>query len=95
LRSKLAENVLEAGLGLSRSHRASVEAGGLFSYAPSAAAQSLDIAKYVDRIVNGQKPAALPMQEPREFELVINARTAKRLGVAIGPALQILADVIE
>jgi len=77
-------------------HRGFVEAGGLMSYGPDHRAIFRLVADYVDRIVRGAKPADLPIEQPTTFELVINAKTAKTLRLAIAPALLLRADqVIE
>jgi putative tryptophan/tyrosine transport system substrate-binding protein len=62
-----------------------VEAGGLVSYAADDDDQYRRVAYYVDRILNGTKPADLPVEQPTKFELVINLKTAKQIGVAIPP----------
>jgi ABC-type uncharacterized transport system substrate-binding protein len=72
------------------------EAGGLITYAPDYAAQFRRGAFYVDKILKGAKPADLPVEQPTKFELAINLRTAKALGLQIPPALLVLANkVIE
>jgi putative ABC transport system substrate-binding protein len=69
-----------------------VEAGGLVSYAPNDADSYRRAATYVDKIVKGAKPADLPVEQPTKFELVINLKTAKEIGLTIAQSVLMKAD---
>ena len=66
--------------------RAFADAGGLMSYGPNYQAMFRRAASHVDRILKGTKPADLPVEEPTQYELVINLKTAEALGLTIPPS---------
>ena len=95
-RARLAELALKARLPTMYSFREQVQAGGLMAYAVNMADFVGRAAGYVDKILKGAKPADLPVEQPTKFELVINLKTAKALGLTIPQAVLLRADeVIE
>jgi putative ABC transport system substrate-binding protein len=91
-RAQLANLVLQARLPSVYFRHEFVEAGGLMSYAPSFTDLSRRAASYVDKILKGAKPADLPVEQPTKFELVINLKTAKEIGLTIPPNVLARAD---
>jgi putative ABC transport system substrate-binding protein len=77
------------GVYFERQH---VTRGGLTSYGPNIVDQYRHAAGYVDRILKGEKPADLPVQASTKYELIINLKTAKTLGLSVSQSLQVAAD---
>jgi putative ABC transport system substrate-binding protein len=95
-RARLAELAMKHRLPGIYENRDYVKAGGLMSYGPSFPDLFRRSASYIDRILKGAKPADLPIEQPTKFELVINLKTAKALGLTIPPSVLLQADeVIE
>jgi putative ABC transport system substrate-binding protein len=74
--------------------KADVEAGGLMSYAPNLSDVFRRAARYVDKILKGARPGDLPIEQPTRFELVVNLKIARALGLALSPSLVVRADHI-
>ena len=73
-------------------YREQAEAGGLLSYGPDLVDRDRQIGRYVGRILKGEKPADLPVQQQSKFEFIINLQTAKAIGLTIPSSVQSLAD---
>ncbi len=93
-RKHIAELALKNRLPSMFQNREFVEAGGLLSYAPNTAANYRRAAYFVDKILKGAKPADLPVEEPSKFELMINLKTAKALGLTIPQSVLLRADEV-
>lgn len=94
-RRRLVDLALEHRLPSMGGLRGWAEAGGLLSYWAEEAQLNRRVASYVDRILKGASPATLPIEQPKEYELVLNRKTAKALGVAIPQAVASRATIIE
>ncbi len=93
-RTRITGFAAEARLPAMYDLREFADAGGLISYGPSFAEIWRGVAVYVDRILKGAKPADLPIQQPTKFELVINLKTAKALGLTIPQSVLVRADEV-
>jgi putative tryptophan/tyrosine transport system substrate-binding protein len=94
-RRRIADLALKHRLPVMAPFREVADAGGLLAYGPSIVALWRDrLPIYVDRVLRGSRPAELPIEQPTTFELVINVRTAKALGLAIPPSLLQRADEV-
>jgi len=93
-RPQIAEFVTQQHLPSVFVHKEWVVAGGLMSYGPSLPDLFRRAATYVDKILKGAKPADLPVEQPMKFELVLNLKTAKALGLTIPPTLLFQADEV-
>jgi putative tryptophan/tyrosine transport system substrate-binding protein len=95
-RSQIAEFTIRNKLPAAFPFREWTQLGGLMSYGPNRAHMYREGADYVDKILKGAKPADLPIEQPTEFEFVLNLKTARRFGLDISPGLVARADeVIE
>ena len=95
-RRTIAEFALQHRLPTISAYQEFVEAGGLLAYDANAGEITRLAASYVDKILKGTKPSDLPVVRPAVFDLVVNARTARALGLAIPPALQLrITRIVE
>ena len=95
-RKEIADQALRSRMPTLFSTRTQVEAGGLLSYGTNSVELGRRAAVFVDKILKGSRPADLPVEQPTKFELVINLKTAKTLGLTVPPLLRLKADqVIE
>jgi putative ABC transport system substrate-binding protein len=95
-RARIADFALRHRIASMFVFREWVDAGGLLSYGPSITAQFARVADFVDRIARGAKPADLPIEQPTTFELVVNLKTARAIGIDLPTGILLRADkVIE
>src|SRR5437588_2423647 len=93
-RTRVAELAAKSRLPAMYAQREFVDDGGLMSYGPKVSDNFGRVATYVDKILKGAKPADLPIERPTTFELVINSKTAKALGLRIPQSVLVRADQI-
>jgi len=94
LSGRIADLAAKSRLPAMYSRKFFVEAGGLMSYGPNNLDISRHAATYVDKILKGAKPADLPVEQPMKFELIINLKAAKALGMTMPPSLLLQADEV-
>jgi putative ABC transport system substrate-binding protein len=91
---RIAELAIKSRLPSAFTNSAAIEAGGLIGYGTDRSDSYRRVAVYVDKILKGAKPADLPVQQPTKFELVINLKTAKQIGLTIPPNVLARADKV-
>ena len=93
-RAKLAETAIRSRIPTIFNFRQYVEAGGLLSYGPNLGEMYRQAARHIQKILNGESPGEIPMEQPTRFELVINLKTAKALGITVPQTLLLRADEV-
>jgi putative ABC transport system substrate-binding protein len=93
-RTRIVEMAIKTRLPAMHTSRLWVEAGGLMAYAPSLEETYHRVATHVDKILKGTKAADLPVEQPKKFELIINLKTAKQIGVTVAPTVLARADKV-
>lgn len=93
-RARIAELALKNRLPTMYGLREMAEAGGLITYGPDYGDLYRRAAEYVQKVLHGAKPSDLPVEQPNKFELVINLKTAKALGLTIPQSILLLADEV-
>src|SRR5207248_6345378 len=93
-RKRIADFALKSRLPSVYNSREYVDAGGVMSYNADPEDRSRRVATYVDKILKGAKPADLPVEQPTKFELVINLKTAKQIGLTIPQLMLYQADKV-
>ena len=91
-RARIVEFATQQRIPLMAEFRPTTEAGGLMSYGPNQTDMWRRAAAYVDKILRGAKPADLPVEQPTKFELVVNLRTAKEIGIELPTSILLRAD---
>jgi putative ABC transport system substrate-binding protein len=94
-RDQIMDFALKHALPTMAESRQLLTATGFVSYGPDLTAMTSRMAAYVDKILRGAKPGDLSIEQPTEFELVINLRTAKALGITIPQSLRVQAELTE
>src|SRR5262249_55494024 len=92
LAAKIAQYGQEKNLPVIAAWREFTASGALLSYGPNRTFEARRLADYVQKVLHGAKPADLPIEQPVKFELVINAKTAKSLGLSLPPSIVTRAD---
>jgi putative ABC transport system substrate-binding protein len=93
-RKRMMDFALQQRLPNANAHKEMVDAGGLMSYGPSYEDMHRRAAEYVDKILKGAKPGDIPIEQPTKFDLKVNLKTAKALGLVLPPSIQLRADEV-